>query len=116
MWVLPNQRGLEPSWEQKRFTQADRQGKLLPVISGRPVDGALHMNQDATLFISSLAAGDEVSYTLAEGRHAYLFMIDGEVTVNGETLGKADQARIKQEDRLTIKAKATTELVLWDTV
>ncbi|MDF2628196.1 MAG: Pirin-related protein [Symbiobacteriaceae bacterium] len=98
------------------FTQEDRQGKLLPVVSGRPVEGALHMNQDATFFVSSLTAGDEMAHKLGEGRHAYLFVIDGEVTVNGETLGKADQARIKQEEILNIKATGAAELVLWDTI
>lgn len=116
MWVMPNQRGLEPSWEQKRFTQEDRQGKLLPVVSSHPVEGALHMHQDATFYISSLAAGNEVAHKLGEGRHAYLFVIDGEVTLNGQTLHKADQARIKQEDLLTIKATEASELVLWDTI
>lgn len=116
MWVMPNQRGLKPGWEQKRFTQEDRQGKLLPVVSGHPVPGALHMNQDATFFISALAAGDEVTHDLEAGRHAYLFIVEGEVEVNGERLGPGDQARIKDEKTLTIKSTAPTEFVLWDTI
>lgn len=115
MWVRPDRRGLAPGWEQKRFTQEERQGRLLPVVSGRQVDGAMHMNQDATFYISSLGAGDQVEHRSEPGRYVYLFVIDGEVEVNGHTLGKGDQARGKDEPLLTIRATKPTELVLWDT-
>lgn len=117
MWVRPSQRGLEPGWEQKRFTREERRGRLLPVVSGRPgaEAGVLHMNQDATFFVSSLSVGETVTHTLGAGRYGYLFVIAGELEVNGKALGKGDQARIKDEEVLAIKAKADTELVLWDT-
>lgn len=116
MWLLPNQRGLTPGWEQKRFTREQRTGRLLPVVSGTPGEGMLHMNQDATFFISTLRGGDEVTHRLGEGRNGYLFVIDGQVELNGLILGTGDQARIREEARLGIRATDSAELILWDTI
>lgn len=116
MWLFPNRRGLTPGWEQKRFTQEQRQGRLLPVVSGAGTEGTLAINQSATFYVSSLAAGDTVSHYLSDERHGYLFVIEGEVELNGQTLRSGDQARIKDEAKLTIKAAAPTELALWDTI
>ena len=55
-----------------------------------------------------------MAHSLDAGRHAYLFVIDGEVEVNGRTLVKGDQARIRDEAAVAIRAMAPTELVLWD--
>ena len=116
MWLFPNRRDLTPGWEQKRFTQEQRQGRLLPVVSGAGTEGTLAINQSATFYVSSLAAGDTVSHYLSDERHGYLFVIEGEVELNGQTLRSGDQARIKDEAKLTIKAAAPTELALWDTI
>ncbi len=116
MWLFPNRRGLTPGWEQKRFTQEQRQGRLLPVVSGAGTEGTLAINQSATFYVSSLTAGDTVSHYLGAERHGYLFVIEGEVELNGQTLRSGDQARIKDEAKLTIKAAAPTELALWDTI
>ena len=118
MWVVPGRKGLAPGWEQKQFTNEQRLGRLLPVVSSAsaPLPDTLRINQDATFFIGTLRAGQSVKHDLATGRHGYLFVIDGEVTLNGQTLRKGDQARIKDEPSLEIAAAASTELVLWDTV
>jgi quercetin 2,3-dioxygenase len=116
MWLFPNRRDLTPSWEQKPFTLEQRQGTLLPVVSGSGEGGTLAINQSATFYVSALAPSDTVTHYLGPDRHGYLFVIEGEVDLNGQTLRAGDQARIKDEERLTITATASTELVLWDSV
>src|SRR5207249_10070601 len=57
MWVEPAQRGLTPSYAQTSFPEELRRGRLLPVVSGRPIEGPLRIRQDATMFVGSLEAG-----------------------------------------------------------
>lgn len=116
MWVVPSRRGLTPNYEQRRFTREQRQGRLLPVASDNPQEGALLLHQDATFYISALESGQQLVHDMNPEHHGYLFVIDGEVTLNGQTLYKGDQARIHLEEQLVIKAAAPTELVLWDTI
>lgn len=121
-WILPAVKGLEPSWEQRRFGKEERgpsatlgtSGRLLKVASGEPQDGTLKIHQDAEVFISSLAAGQSVAHELKEGRRAYLFVIDGGVTLNGQPLEAGDQARVTEEKKLELKAAKPTELILVD--
>ncbi len=113
MWLVPRLRDLKPYWEQRRFTREERKGRLLPVVSGAGVGDGLTINQDATFYISSLSEGDQVRHAM-QGRWGYLFVIDGAVTLNGQPLGKGDQARILDEEALEIAAGSAAELVLWD--
>ena len=116
MWLFANRRGLEPSWEQRRFDKAARSDKLLPVIVPEDVqDGqALHIHQDAAIYVSSLAPGSRVEHTLAKGRKAYVFVIEGSVKLNGNPMETRDAARIENESNLTIQAGEPAELILLD--
>ena len=114
LWIQPAEKGLAPSWEQKQFTRAERQGKLLPVASGNPKNGALKIHQDATVFVSALGAGHEVSHELAPGRRAYLFVIEGKVMLNGRPAAAGDQARVTDESKLTLAATEASDLLLID--
>jgi redox-sensitive bicupin YhaK (pirin superfamily) len=116
LWLMPRHKGNVPRWEQKQFTAAERSGKLLPVVSSidGKGDGTLKIDQDATIYVSSLNAGARVSHTQAAGRHAYLFVISGGVTVNGRAMAQGDQARIADEVKLVIAATSDAELMLLD--
>ena len=113
LWILPRHKGNQPRWEQKQFTPEQRQGKLLPVVSSGNVDGTLAIDQDATIYVSGLKTGQQVEHS-NQGTHAYLFVIDGALTVNGQKLAKGDQARIASESKLTIQADKDSELILLD--
>ena len=116
MWLFANKRGLQPSWEQRRFGKEERAGKLLPVVVPENTnDGqALHIHQDAAMYVSSLAKGDKVEHRLAPGRKAYLFVIDGKVQLNKNAMQTRDAAKIEKESRLSIQADSATELILLD--
>jgi redox-sensitive bicupin YhaK (pirin superfamily) len=116
LWLLPRHRGLEPRWAQRPYTREDRHNRLFPVVSATdaPVDGTLTIDQDATIYVSSLDAGKELTHESQPGRQAYFFVIDGEVELNGRPLKQGDQARIADETRLSIKATKDAELMLLD--
>lgn len=114
MWALPERAGLTPSYEQKQFTTEQRTGALLPIASGQGAPGAVRIHQDATFYVSRLSAGDSVTHELKPGRRAFFYVIDGEVTLNGERLSAGDQARITDVARLEIAGEYQSEIILID--
>ena len=115
IWILPEKQNLAPSYEQKIFAPEEKQGKLRLVASRGADDGSVHINQDVKLYASILSEGEEVSYELAVGRHAWVQLISGSVDVNGEKLNPGDGAAVSKETLLKIKAAAdNSEFLLFD--
>ena len=116
LWIFANKRGLEPSWEQKKFRKEERSDRLLPVIvpENSADGGALHIHQDASIYVSSLNKGAAVEHALAPGRKAYVFVIDGSINLNGKKMESRDAARVENEDRIDIRADKPSELILLD--
>lgn len=118
MWVLPNENGLQPSYQQKKFSVEERTGKLLPVASGRSAngesEGALGINQDVTFYVSRLRSGERLSHQLGDNRKAFLYVIDGDLSVNDRALQSGDQARISETANLELQANGDSEIILID--
>jgi quercetin 2,3-dioxygenase len=110
MWIIPSQRGLEPSVEQKVFTKEDRTGRLLQVVSPEGGEAVL-VHQDARVYISSLPAGAEVSQRVASGSGLYLYLIEGDLQLNGERLSSGDAAKIHDERQINLRADEGSELI-----
>lgn len=111
MWIMPRERGLEPSVEQRVFTKEDRTGRLLQVISPEGVEAVL-VHQDARVYVSSLRTGTSVSHKFDDGAGGYLYVIEGAVRLNGEALHTGDAARIQDEPEITLEAEEPTELIM----
>jgi len=114
IWILPEERGLEPGYEQTLFTDESKRGQLRLLASRDGRDGSLTIHQDVAVYASLLAAGETVSTPLANGRGAWVQMIHGEVTVNGQRLAPGDGAAIEDEAAVTIAAAADAEFLLFD--
>jgi redox-sensitive bicupin YhaK (pirin superfamily) len=114
LWVIPRTTGGKPRWDQKQFSAQDRRGKLLPVVSSGAIPGTLSIDQDATIYVSSLAKGESVKQTIGTDRRAYLFVISGELKVNGTLHHAGDQARITDTAAVEIEATQDSELILLD--
>jgi quercetin 2,3-dioxygenase len=114
IWILPRTRGRQPGWEQHQFAPAERHGKLLPVVSSGELPGTLAIDQDAQVYVAALPARTEVKHSSRPHRKAYLFAIEGGISVNGIRLAAGDQARIAGEPELTIQAMKDSELILLD--
>ncbi len=113
MWILPDERGLPPGVEQKIFTKQDRTDRLLEVIGGEGGDAVL-VHQDARVLVSHLTPGASASHTLGAGRGGYLYVIEGDVTVNGERMATGDAAQIRDEPSVAVEAVLSSELILVD--
>jgi redox-sensitive bicupin YhaK (pirin superfamily) len=113
IWIMPAERGLPPGVEQKVFTTEDRTDTLLKAISGVGDDAVL-VHQDAHVFVSRMNAGRSVEHPLPTGRGAYLYVIEGDVGVNGDRMETGSAAQITDEERVEIAASSVTELILVD--
>jgi quercetin 2,3-dioxygenase len=113
MWIMPAEQGLAPEVEQKVFTTQDRTDTLLKVISGDGGDAVL-VHQDAHVFVSWLTAGAAVKHDLPAGRGIYLYVIEGDVAVNGERMETGSAAQIRDEPAVALEAVSDSELILVD--
>jgi redox-sensitive bicupin YhaK (pirin superfamily) len=111
MWIMPNQRGLEPSVEQKVFTKEDRTGRLFQIVSPEGGDAVL-VHQDASVYVSSLPVGASVSHKFDREKGGYLYLIEGAIRLNGQELRTGDAAKIHDEPEVTIEADRPSELIL----
>ncbi len=114
LWIIPRTWGGEPRYEQRPFDETQRRGRLLPVVSAGDVADTIAIDQDATIYISSLNAGDRLTHTAKPDRHAYLFVTKGSLVVNGSIVNAGDQLRAKDEVELKIDAQNDAELILLD--
>jgi len=114
IWILPEKKGLEPSYEQKTFPTEEKQGKFRLVASPDAKNGSVKINQDARLYVTLLKPGEEVAHTFAQGRHGWLQVAKGSVELNGEKLSQGDGAAISDEQKLTIKGAKDSEVLLFD--
>jgi hypothetical protein len=113
IWILPETSGLAPSYEQATVAWRDRPGRLVPAVSGRGIPGTLPIHQEVTLFAALLPPGEEREYD-PEGRRVFVYLSQGRLTLNGRPMEGGDQARIEGEDRLSLRSKGASELVLID--
>jgi redox-sensitive bicupin YhaK (pirin superfamily) len=114
IWLYPHTEGLDPSYEQKHFSDADKAGRLRLVASPDGRDGSVTIHQDVLLWASMLEAGQQVHYELAQSRHAWLQVVRGALELNGTALSAGDGAAISDEQDLTLTARERTELLLFD--
>jgi quercetin 2,3-dioxygenase len=110
MWILPRERGLPPSVEQRVFTEVDRTDRLLEVLS--PEGGsAVTVHQDARVFVSRISPGTTLQRYLPDGFGWYLYCIEGDLGLNGEKLGTGDAAKIQGEREIRLESSAASELI-----
>jgi hypothetical protein len=114
IWLFPQQRGLTPGYEEKHVDDDSKRGTLRLVASRDGRDGSLVIHQDADLYATLLAPGQEVTHATERTRKGWVQVASGAVTVNGEALAAGDGAAIAYEEAVVIRASADSELLLFD--
>lgn len=114
IWFTPERRGLEPGYEQKAFPEGERRNRWRLVASRDGRDGSVTIHQDAAMYVTSLDAGKTVTHELGRGRHGWLQVARGAVTLNGQPLQTGDGAAVSDEAALTVFATEPAEVVLFD--
>jgi redox-sensitive bicupin YhaK (pirin superfamily) len=114
IWIKPSALDIEPSYEEKHFDPASKTNQLRLIASSDARQGSLLIHQDADIYASILNAENEVKHNLSADRTAYLHVISGRLTVNGEQLNTGDALKINNEHELHINADELTEFLLFD--
>jgi quercetin 2,3-dioxygenase len=115
IWILPQQDGIAPGYEQKNFTDAEKLGQLRLVGSHNGRDGSITIHQDVNFYATILQNGETVSHDFAPGRVAWLQVARGEMKLNNYNLQAGDGVAIDQEAKISIAAlAANTEVLLFD--
>jgi quercetin 2,3-dioxygenase len=114
IWIMPNARDLTPGYEQKFFSEENRQNMLRLIASPEGSDGSVKINQDARVYASIVDPETELTHDFEENRYAWLQVARGTVSVNEVELNQGDGAAINREDRLVISARDRAEFLLFD--
>lgn len=114
IWIVPDRRGLTPSYEQKTIPAEAMAGRLCAVASHDGGDGSVTINQDATLYTAVLAPGQAVTHAFAPGRHGWLQVARGQVALDGRSLAAGDGAAISGEKAVTVSGESAAEILLFD--
>ncbi|MFL5264693.1 MAG: pirin family protein [Anaeromyxobacteraceae bacterium] len=116
IWILPDRDGHAPGYEQKAFPEADRRGKLRLAASPDGAEGSVTIHQDARLYLGLLAEGERARHALAPGRHAYVHVARGEVSLNGQPLAAGDGAALSGEAAVELagRGKEPADVLVFD--
>lgn len=114
IWLLPSQKGLEPSYEQKAFDKTGRKNRWQVVASPDGRDGSLTIHQDAVIHLADLDAGAKLDYPLGDKRHAWLQVLRGTANLNGHALSAGDGAAFSDEPGLSLATNSSAEVMLFD--
>jgi redox-sensitive bicupin YhaK (pirin superfamily) len=116
LWLRSRDAGIQPEHEQKRFSAAERRGRLCLVASPDARMGSLRLREDALVYSALLERGHHIVHDLAPGRGAWLHVVAGQVTLRDEVLSAGDGAGISEERPVSFTAREESEILLLDLV
>jgi redox-sensitive bicupin YhaK (pirin superfamily) len=114
IWIQPNRKGVKPAYAEYSFGNGTTESGLALVASCKGRDGSVSIHQDADVWLARLGKGAEATHALEPGRHAWVQIAEGEVMLNGQTLGAGDGAALSNETELTLAAKTQAQALLFD--
>lgn len=114
IWVLPDQKGLEPGYKQIRLDQEGRSGRYQLIASPDGREGSVDIHQDMSIYAARLAPDQAIFHAVAPGRRAWLQVASGSLSLNGYPLNEGDGAAITGETNLTLNAAQPAEVLLFD--
>ena len=113
IWIMPDRRGYEPSYEQRTIPDADKRGTFR-LLASSPCTGSLVTVQDVRLYSLSLERDQEVVYELGPDRHAWVQVARGAATLDGQPLWQSDGAAVSEQSALRLIGLEPAELLVFD--
>lgn len=114
IWILPDERGTDPGYEQKMFPAQDKRGRLRLVASPDAREGSVKLNADAAMYVGLFESDERAELALDPQRLAYVHVARGSVQVNGHHLEAGDAAKLAAEDRLVLERGQGAEVIVFD--
>ena len=114
IWIQPDRADLEPSYEQVALAKDTGLGGFTPIAGPNIGEGGVTLHQDARILVAKPKEGETLEVQVREGRAAFLQLVKGELTIEGETLRAGDGLEIDEPKTLTLIAQADSEILLFD--
>ncbi len=114
IWLLPDAKGATPRYQQARFPEEEKRGRLRIIVSPDGADGSLQIRQDARVFAGLFSAGESTGLILNPGCHAFVHVARGSVLVNDIRLGEGDGARLRDEATVNLKGGVDAEVLVFE--
>ena len=114
IWIEPNVKGIQPSYEQKTFPTSEKRGVLRLVASPDGAQGSVTIHANAAMYAGLLDGDESATLALNPARKSYVHLISGELRVNGTTLVTGDAALIENEVQLAFSHGKQAEVLVFD--
>ena len=114
IWILPERRGMAPSYEQKHFDAPKKRDRLRIIASPDGRDGSVTIHQDAEVRAGLLGEGVTVTHELKAGRGAWIQVVKGRLSLAGHELREGDGASVEAEERIVLTAAEPSEVLVFD--
>ena len=114
IWIEPNVRGIAPSYEQKSFADTEKRGRLRLVAAPDAAEGAVTIHADARVYAGLFDADESARLAMAAGRKAYVHLVRGSLSVNGQALSGGDAAKLEGEAEVRLEAGRDAEVLVFD--
>ena len=114
IWIEPNVTGVEPRYQQTRFADDAKRGRLRLIASPDGAEGSVHIHQNARVYAALITGDEAVSHALAPVRRAYVHIVRGSARVNGTALSAGDAAKIEREPTVRVDHGDNAEILLFD--
>jgi redox-sensitive bicupin YhaK (pirin superfamily) len=114
IWIQPDKRNIDPSYEEKRFSAEEKRGRLRLIVSPDRADGSLAIHQDARVYAGLFTGAEHAELKVAKGRRIYLHVARGAIQANGMALEAGDALRITDGEVLSLSAGRDAEVLAFD--
>jgi quercetin 2,3-dioxygenase len=114
IWIHPNELGIEPGYEEKRFEPADKRGRLRLIASPDSADGSVRIHQDARVYAGLFDGAETAILRVSGGRQIYLHVARGSITANGERLAAGDALQLSDASELALAGGSAAEVIVFD--
>ncbi len=114
IWIQPNVLGSAPSYEEKRFSEAEKRGRLRLIASPDRAEGSVFIQQDARVYAGLFDGDESAELAISPGRRAYVHVARGAITVNGVAFQAGDALKLTDAGQLTLRQGRGAEVLVFD--
>jgi redox-sensitive bicupin YhaK (pirin superfamily) len=114
IWIQPDRQNIEPSYEEKRFAEEEKRGRLRLIVSPEGASGSLKIHQDARIYAGLFTGAESGELQVQAGRRIYLHVARGSITANGVALDAGDALRVTAGSRLELNDGRDAEVLVFD--
>jgi quercetin 2,3-dioxygenase len=114
IWILPKTMDVRPSYEQKRFADEEKRGRLRLIASPDGADGSVAINADARLYAGLFDGSEQATLATSANRKYYVHLVRGDLSVNGRALHAGDAAMLEGEPNVALSDGRNAEVLVFD--